>query len=147
MNRFLIDTNVLLYYIRGRERFEKIESRLRLLSGDKLILISTVSLGEIHGFMQRQEWGEPRKERLQKILDHLYIIDISMQDIKLLEAYATVWNYSKNALPGKPLGRSIGIGQNDVWIAATAIVTHATLVSSDKDFDHLDKTFLNLIKV
>jgi tRNA(fMet)-specific endonuclease VapC len=27
---------------------------------------------------------------------------------------------------------------NDLWIAATAVATGATLVTTDKDFDHLE---------
>jgi len=34
------------------------------------------------------------------------------------------------------------MGKNDLWIAATAHVTGATLLTTDKDFDHLDPQFL-----
>ena len=34
------------------------------------------------------------------------------------------------------------MGKNDLWIAATAMATGATLLTTDKDFDHLDPTFL-----
>jgi len=36
------------------------------------------------------------------------------------------------------------MGKNDLWIAATAYVIQATLTTTDKDFDHLNKTFINL---
>ena len=38
---------------------------------------------------------------------------------------------------GRPLGK------NDVWIAATAAVTGARLLTTDKDFDRLDPLFLS----
>jgi predicted nuclease of predicted toxin-antitoxin system len=36
----------------------------------------------------------------------------------------------------------VGIGQNDLWIAATAWVTKAALITTDSDFDHLHRVFL-----
>jgi len=34
------------------------------------------------------------------------------------------------------------MGKNDLWIAATTHVLNATLVTTDKDFDHLDKIYI-----
>ena len=34
------------------------------------------------------------------------------------------------------------IGKNDAWIAATASITGACLLTTDKDFDRLDSLFL-----
>jgi len=39
------------------------------------------------------------------------------------------------------------MGKNDLWIAATASVTGAGLMTIDGDFDHLDGKFLELIKI
>ena len=39
-------------------------------------------------------------------------------------------------------GGGVPMGKNDVWIAATAHVTGARLLTTDRDFDHLDPTFL-----
>lgn len=36
------------------------------------------------------------------------------------------------------------MGKNDAWIAATAYAAQATLVTTDKDFDHLADTFFKL---
>jgi predicted nucleic acid-binding protein len=37
--------------------------------------------------------------------------------------------------------------QNDLWIAATAVATGATLVTTDKDFDHLNGLWLERVLV
>ncbi len=37
------------------------------------------------------------------------------------------------------------MGKNDLWIAATANATGALLLTTDKDFDHLDGAFLNRV--
>ncbi len=36
------------------------------------------------------------------------------------------------------------MGKNDLWIAATAALTDARLLTSDRDFDLLDNVFLSL---
>ena len=36
------------------------------------------------------------------------------------------------------------MGKNDLWIAATASVLDLTLLTTDKDFDHLKDVFLDL---
>jgi tRNA(fMet)-specific endonuclease VapC len=39
------------------------------------------------------------------------------------------------------------MGKNDLWIAATASVLSATLLTTDKDFDHLKDVFLSLERI
>ena len=34
------------------------------------------------------------------------------------------------------------MGKNDIWIAATAAVTGARLLTTDKDFDHFSGVYL-----
>ncbi len=47
----------------------------------------------------------------------------------MISAYVEIDDYSRRH------GRVMG--KNDVWIAATARVTEATILTTDKDFDHL----------
>jgi len=53
------------------------------------------------------------------------------------DAYVKIDVYSEG------IGRTMG--KNDLWIAATANVTSATLLTTDKDFDHLDGAFINRV--
>ncbi len=39
------------------------------------------------------------------------------------------------------------MGKNDIWIAATASVLDATLLTTDKDFNHLDGEFFQVGKI
>ncbi len=39
------------------------------------------------------------------------------------------------------------MGKNDLWIAATAHVLGAKLLTTDADFNHLNEVFLDLMKV
>ena len=36
------------------------------------------------------------------------------------------------------------MGKNDIWIAATASVYDLTLITTDKDFNHLKGEYINL---
>jgi predicted nucleic acid-binding protein len=53
----------------------------------------------------------------------------------LIQAYADLDAYSRT------VGRRMG--KNDLWIAATARVTGAKLLTADADFDHLTPAFLD----
>lgn len=39
------------------------------------------------------------------------------------------------------------MGKNDLWIAATAYAINAKLVTTDKDFDHLNNSFLEIDRI
>jgi tRNA(fMet)-specific endonuclease VapC len=39
------------------------------------------------------------------------------------------------------------MGKNDLWIAASAHVLGATLITTDNDFTHLDSIFIKLLKL
>lgn len=56
--------------------------------------------------------------------------------------------FSQGRLPNKPLSMSArNMGKNDLWIAATAHVLGAKLLTTDADFNHLNEVFLDLMKV
>lgn len=146
MRKFVLDTSILLHYVRQSQLHQEVEGKLSLLSKDAIPMIASVSLGEMEGFVQRQKWGQVKINRLKKLVDKIAVIDIAAADDQLMKAYATLWNYSKNALPEDKLGQSIGIGQNDVWIAALAKTAKAELVTTDDDFDHLNAKWITVHK-
>jgi len=39
------------------------------------------------------------------------------------------------------------MGKNDLWIAATALLTNSKLITTDSDFRHLDDTFFEVILI
>ncbi len=81
------------------------------------------------------------------ILVHYARIDINSGDLDLLTAYAEIDAFSKNKLPGSPLGTSaVTMGKNDLWIAATAKVANAVLITIDSDFNHLNGRFIQVKK-
>jgi tRNA(fMet)-specific endonuclease VapC len=64
---------------------------------------------------------------LEQLLENLVTVDISSNEV--LNAYAELDAYSESN------GRRME--KNDLWIAATAKVAGATLLTADRDFDFL----------
>jgi len=51
----------------------------------------------------------------------------------IIERYAEIDAFSQNKLPKIPLGLSArNMGKNDLWIAATASILEAKLLTTDK---------------
>ena len=81
-------------------------------------------------------------ERLGKFFSSIKITPISSEGIH--EAYADIDAYSQSNHPSLSLPQGMtarNMGKNDLWIAATAHILRATLVTTDKDFDHLQHFF------
>jgi len=136
MMLYLIDTNIIVHYIRESETFEKVRREYNIFTPPNNTLISEVSIGEVYSLAKRNSWGEKRMERLRVFLSNLAVTPISYPDI--YRAYAEIDTFSQQ----NPTGLSArNMGKNDLWIAATAKVLRATLVTTDKDFDHLQDLF------
>lgn len=76
-------------------------------------------------------------------MNSYFVIDINFKEV--IERYGDIDAYSQGKLIGKPLGKSSrNMGKNDIWIAATASVYDMTLITSDKDFQHLQSNYLRL---
>lgn len=131
MRYFVLDTNFLLLYLRNTSTaLNDLIANHRLEENDAVQIISVVTIGEIQVLAKRNNWGNSRLEALDRLLKRLMVIDISAEDQHLMDAYVDFDVFSNS------IGRTMG--KNDLWIAATAFVTNATLVTSDGDFDHLE---------
>jgi tRNA(fMet)-specific endonuclease VapC len=142
--RYLIDTNILLQYIRGSETAKIIDVTFNPLDNTiNQSILSVVCVGEIKSLAKRQNWGLNRIKILENLCNELIIADIYSEDI--LERYAEIDAYSQGKLLGRPLNDSArNMGKNDLWIAATASVLNATILTTDQDFNHLNGEFLKV---
>lgn len=119
----------------------------KLLDPDCMPLVSVVTHGEILSFGIQNKWGSQKLQQISTYLSKLIIIDISSGDLDLLKAYAEIDAFSKGKLPGQSLGTSaITMGKNDLWIAATAKVANASLLTVDSDFNHLNGKLIEVKK-
>jgi tRNA(fMet)-specific endonuclease VapC len=143
---YLLDTNILLIYMRNDSLTAKIDHQFDPLTYPNRPLVSVVSLGEIHSLALRNQWGEKRMDLLDRFLKKFLIADINVETI--IRRYAEIDAYSQGKLTGKPLSMSArNMGKNDLWIAATASVLKAKLMTLDNDFDHLNNVFIEIEKI
>ena len=143
---YVLDTNILLIYMREAQTKDFIEETYDPLGSGNNPIISVVTLGEIRSIAKRNYWGTRRLEAVEKMMNKLIITDINYED--LIEKYAEIDAFSQGRLKENPLGLSArNMRKNDLWIAATAAITESKLMTTDGDFDHLDGTYLELIKI
>jgi len=144
---YVLDTNVVLFYLKDNHTKHFIEEQFGPFKSGNTAIISIVTIGEIGVLARKNGWGDKRLKIVEKLYDKLVIVDINSQDI--IDAYIDVDSFSQGKHSRKEFKHSSrNMGKNDVWIAATTIVTGSELISSDKDFEHLDGAFfkVNVVK-
>lgn len=133
---YILDTNILLTYLRETEITKKIEKEYNPLDKENTAIISVVSVGEIKSIAIRNNWGNKKLKTLDEFLNTFLIADINVKSI--IERYAEIDAYSQGKLKGKSHGKTArNMGKNDLWIAATSSILNAKLLTTDKDFSHL----------
>jgi len=126
----LLDTNVLVALMRAKELGQHIDETYKPRQAKFKPIISVVSVGEMLSLARQFGWGAKKTAEIGKLVENLIVEDINTPEI--LAAYAEIDHASRAG------GRKMS--KNDVWIAATAKVAGATLLTTDKDFDHLSVT-------
>lgn len=151
MKNIIIDTCVIIHIVRESESGKKCLEALSKFGDELNIIISVVSKAEIESFSSQNNWGKTKTDKLNKVLNQITYIDISNHDKLLLGAYRQIDAYSKRKIAdqsGNLLnGSAKKMGKNDIWIAATAYTLNIPLITTDGDFDHLNNTLINVIKV
>ena len=143
---YLLDTNILVHLVRKSPVKAMVEQEFHLADTQNTSIVSVVSLGEIRSLAIQNHWGQQRIDILEEILKQYLVADINSEDV--IERYAEIDAFSQGKLPGRPLGLTArNMTKNDLWIAATASVLEATLITTDTDFAHLDGVFLNLAQI
>jgi len=145
MNYFF-DTNAILIYLKDREKKDWLDKNYDPLGNENTAIISVVVLGELESISLRNNWGQRRIKNLKIFLQKFLIADINSRDI--IERYGEIDAFSQGKLKDKPLrDSSRNMGKNDLWIAATTSITNSKLITSDKDFRHLNGKYLDLILI
>ncbi len=144
---FLLDTNILIAYFREPNLTQVfVDNNFQPLDFPNEAIISIVSVGEVKAIAIKNDWGKRKIERIEKVLNQVIIADINTEET--VNRYAEIDAFSQGRLDSKKSNFSArNMGKNDIWIAATASVLDATLLTTDNDFDHLDKEFLTVAKI
>ncbi len=72
----LLDTNVILYLLRGKAAGRWITETYELGARVERPLVSVVSVGEILAIAERQGYGTDKRESLRKLLDELVVVNV-----------------------------------------------------------------------
>ena len=143
---YQFDTNIVIHYLRESPLMRRVDEQFNPFDPSNEIWLCIVSIGELKSIAIQAKWGTKRLKQLESLLDVLHPVDIWAEEI--LDRYAEIDAFSQNKLASQPLGLSSrNMGKNDLWIAATASILGATLLTTDADFDHLKGTLLNVEKV
>jgi tRNA(fMet)-specific endonuclease VapC len=129
---YVLDTNILVHYVRRSAVWERVRDAYQPLTIDPRPIISVVSEGEIRSLATQWKWGKQKLDQMEFALAFFKVSTILDPD--LLRTYALIDAFCEEI--GQPLGK------NDLWIAATAAVRRATLLTTDRDFDRLAPRFL-----
>lgn len=121
---YLWDTSLVVHAVRGSNTFHAIDQSLGLVSGNVAPTISIVSQGEIKAFAAHKNWGAVKLKVIDGLLAKCVIIPID--DDALVDLYAELSEHS--------LRNGRNVGQNDLWIAATAVHFGLTVLTLDGDF-------------
>ena len=129
----VLDTGVLLHYARETKTYEAIEERFGLLkAAPEACILSSVVEGEALAFANYKKWGHAKLSRLKEVLDQLVRVNAGQRLV--VDAYVSLYAVARSS------GQAIG--QNDLWIAATASVTKADLYTCDGDFSFLSPKYI-----
>jgi tRNA(fMet)-specific endonuclease VapC len=130
---YFLDTNILIHLIRRDFTGEALIQQYNLYLTTPRPLISDVSEGELRSLALQWNWGKLRLEKMEFLLSYFWRISINTPEV--FNAYASIDAYSES------LG--ISMGKNDLWIAASVYTSQAHLLTTDKDFNHLQSTFIS----
>ncbi len=150
MNYIVIDTCIILHILRNDAIGQKALKAIETLDKEPILVISTVTKGELESLKKQLKWGEAKCSYLNTFLKSVTYIDVNNSDDVLHNAYSEIDAFSKRKIPDSSgnflLGSSKTMGKNDLWIAATANLLNAPLMTTDGDYNHLDNVFVNLLK-
>jgi tRNA(fMet)-specific endonuclease VapC len=136
----LLDTNIVVGLLRGKQLGLALIGEHALGSRPERPLLSVISAGELRALAEKWSWGSHKKEALEAQIRQLVVVDINRAPV--LSQYAAIANFTERvATPSRSMG------QNDMWIAATAAATGAVLLTCDSDFDHLAPTWIELVRL
>lgn len=91
--RYLLDTNILVHYVRASVVWEQVRDTYQPLTSALQPIISVVTAGELRSLARQWNWGAPKLDRMEFALGFFKVQDIL--DDATLRMYATIDAYCK----------------------------------------------------
>jgi predicted nucleic acid-binding protein len=132
-NNLIFDTNILVHLVRSDRVGERIRAKYSPLIAEPRPSICAVTEGELRSLAYQWGWGKQKRDQMDFLLGYFWQLPIELPE--MVEAYALIDSFSEK--------NGFTMGKNDVWIAAAAHLTGATIITTDKDFTHLQPDFLH----
>lgn len=137
MLQYLLDTNILLVWIRWGVLAQYLRAQYQLDTINPPPIISVVSEAELRVLALESNWGDFKMRMLEKLVNYLTPVPIPYKGS--IDAYIAIDRYSRQ--------HGYTMGKNDLWIAATAMVEGATILTTGADFDHLPQSMVKHIYI
>jgi predicted nucleic acid-binding protein len=137
----LLDTSVLVFLLRGGATAARIESDFGLRASPNKPLICGVTVGELWALAEVWNYGPAKREAIQAAIEECVVVPI--EDPVVVAGYVSVYK----ALREAPKGSQTNVGENDIWIAAVAVASGATLLTGDAHFDVLHPHVIQRVRV
>ena len=135
----------MVHYIRNSDKYNDWRTKFKFFDEGNNVFLSVINIGEIESLAYQLNWGVSRRQRLQEIIKDIQLIGIYEE---IIHAYAEIDAFSQGKLAGRPLRLTPrNMGKNDIWLAATAHIGQFKFITTDNDFNHLDKQYIQLLKV
>lgn len=120
----VLDTGVLVHFVRGQRTGRLIEERLRLSERRGDSILSSVVEAELLLIAARRGWGDRKLADLARLCRSF--VRVSAGEPEVVQAWVEIAAAQTDA------GQTID--HNDLWIAATARAAGAILITCDGDF-------------
>ena len=147
--KYIWDANILLNYVRQTPLFFNLNEEYRFLSSENDTYLSIVTVGEIYSLANQRDWKMKKRLFLADALKR-FAQPLPIANNQIIQAYSKIDAYSQGKLKGQPLPKGMSarnMGKNDIWIAATAHALSLTLITTDKDFSHLNNVFCDIEQI
>ena len=123
MGTFLLDSTTLSFLM---ERRGEVVAHMEAVGPADRVAICTIVRGEILYGLERMPPGRRRRETERAAADLLDLLPCDGVPEAVGDVYARIKCDAER--------KGTQVGENDLWIAATALASGATLITSDKDF-------------
>ena len=99
MNRYLLDTNLIIIYSRENDFAKKIERHYNLFSNSNDLFVSTVTLGELDAFIKKNNIGRRKRRNISKMLEKTTRVSIEHEEV--ISKYGDIDAFSQGKLKMK----------------------------------------------
>ena len=120
MNGKLIDTNVIIRFLKGQTEL------FSLFDDMENLYVSSISVGELMYGAELSQKKDYNSTGYYNFCEQMKVLNV---DMEIAKTYGKIKSVLKSK--GHP------IPENDIWIAATALTANLSLVTADSDFENI----------